>query len=82
VALSLGAILSVVQPRWDKLKEKVLPASAGDLEMSEHNTTTKHADSNESHIRSRSALSGSQGGHILPLARLNGKEHESSDAVV
>lgn len=81
MALSLGTILSIVQPRWNKLKEKVLPGSADGFEMSEH-SVTKRAGSNRSHNKSRPTLSGSQRGHIFPLVRLNGKENESSNAVV
>jgi hypothetical protein len=60
----------------------VVTGSAEGLETSEHVTVTKNAESDRSRTRSRSTLSGSQRGHILPLSRLNSKGHESGDAAM
>lgn len=78
IALSLGTILSIVQPRWDKLKEKALPGSVENFGEIEHSAVMKQSSRDLSHNKSWSTLPGSQGRHILPLT----KEHESSDVAV
>ncbi len=69
VALSLGTILSLVQPRWDRLKEKFLLGSPEVLEITENGAARKIFSNSRGHGRS-----GSQRDPILPLT----KEHESS----
>jgi hypothetical protein len=82
VALSLGLILDVVQKPWRQFKKRILLASEVSIDALEASVSRQFSPRDRRPAHSRSALSGSPRGNILPLARLNGKGCESSDGVV